>query len=55
MDNQGTTYIFGDYKYGLDATDADLWGSADIIYGGRGNDGINDLLIYGGDGGDIIH
>jgi len=29
-------YLFGDYKYGEDALDKDLWGDADIIYGGRG-------------------
>lgn len=26
-------YLFGDYKYGTDALDKDLWGDADRIYG----------------------
>ena len=30
----GSEYIWGDYKYGGDDKDKDLWGDADIIYGG---------------------
>ena len=47
-------YLFGDFKYGTDALDKDLWGDADIIYGGYGDDDA-DSYIYGGDGDDQIH
>lgn len=49
--NDGDVYIWGDYKYGADDLDKDIWGDDDIIYGGYG-DGGNDLYIYGGDGDD---
>ena len=53
----GNEYIFGDYKYGADNLDKDLWGDADIIYGGNGayNGDTLNQKIYGGDGDDIIH
>lgn len=47
-------YIFGDYKYGTDALDKDLWGDDDIIHGGKGNLKKNQY-IYGGDGDDEMH
>jgi hypothetical protein len=34
IENTGNEYIYGDYKYGADNLDKDLWGDADIIYGG---------------------
>ena len=52
--NTGNEYLFGDYKYGEDALDKDLWGDDDIIYGGYG-DQENRQTIYGGDGSDEIH
>ena len=52
--NTGHEYIFGDYKYGEDALDEDLWGDADIIYGGQG-DRTKNQKIYGGDGDDELH
>ena len=36
--NTGNEFIFGDYKYGEDALDKDLWGDDDIIWGGYGKD-----------------
>lgn len=50
----GDEYLFGDFKYGGDALDKDLWGDADIIYGGD-NDQDDDQYIYGGDGDDTIY
>ena len=52
--NGGDEYIWGDYKYGEDNLDKDLWGDADKIYGGKGND-AGKQKIYGGDGADSIH
>ena len=49
----GGEYIYGDYKYGLDALDKDLWGDDDRIYGGNG-DQSSDQTIHGGDGDDYI-
>lgn len=34
--NTGNEYIFGDYKYGADALDKDLFGDDDVIFGGYG-------------------
>ena len=50
----GDEFIWGDYKYGADNLDKDLWGDADIIYGGKG-DGSYYQKIYGGDGDDQIY
>ena len=50
----GDEYIWGDYKYGADNLDKDLWGDADTIYGGKGTPAFKQK-IYGGDGSDIIH
>lgn len=58
-DRDGTTEssvnekIYGDYKYGEDALDKDLWGDADRIYGGRG-DGAAEQRISAGDGDDYV-
>ena len=49
----GNEYLFGDFKYGLDALDKDLWGDDDLIYGGYG-DGAANQRMYGGDGADYI-
>ena len=49
----GDFYIFGDHKYGTDALDKDLWGDADEIYNGYGND--YDVEIVAGDGDDLVH
>ena len=46
--------LFGDYRYGEDALDKDLWGDDDLIRGGYG-DGGNAQSIYGGDGNDEIY
>ena len=54
--SEGDVHLFGDYEYGSDDLDKDLWGAADTIFNGRGNgDGTNSAYIYGGDGGDTIH
>ena len=53
IDNEGNEYLFGDYKYGPDALDKDLWGDADRIYGGYGA-GNNLQFIYAGDGDDYV-
>ena len=52
--HSGDVYIWGDYKYGGDDKDKDLWGDADLIYGGTGN-ASTDQYIYAGDGDDTIH
>ena len=49
----GNEYLFGDYKYGGDALDKDLWGDADRIYGGYGA-GSDLQFIYAGDGDDYV-
>jgi Ca2+-binding RTX toxin-like protein len=49
----GDEYIWGDYKYGADNLDKDLWGDADRIYGGNA-DGAYYQKIYAGDGDDYI-
>ena len=51
----GDVYIYGDYKYGADALDKDLWGDDDIIYGGNEDTNSYDIEISAGDGDDIIH
>jgi hypothetical protein len=48
-------YLFGDYKYGEDALDKDLWGDDDLIYGGNASAGTEKAWRYGGDGADSIH
>jgi len=54
-DNNGEDeFLFGDFKYGSDALDKDLWGDDDQIYGGYG-DGAADQYLYGGDGQDYIY
>lgn len=47
-------WLFGDYKYGEDALDKDLWGDDDLIYGGDGSDASKKAWRYGGDGADSI-
>jgi len=49
----GNEYLFGDFKYGTDNLDKDLWGDDDIIYGGN-DEGSYNGYRYGGDGDDII-
>ena len=46
-------YLFGDYKYGDDALDKDLWGDDDLIYGGDA-EMSGKAWRYGGDGADSI-
>ena len=53
VDAAGDQRIYGDYKYGADALDKDLWGDADRIYGGRG-DGSYYQSIFAGDGDDYV-
>ena len=50
----GDVHIYGDYKYGEDALDKDLWGDDDVIYGGYDNEAYG-LTIKAGDGDDIVH
>jgi len=49
----GNEYLFGDFKYGEDALDKDLWGDDDLMYGGYGA-GTATQNMYGGDGADYI-
>ena len=49
----GDEWLFGDYKYGEDALDKDLWGDDDFVYGGYGG-GDNSQYMYGGDGNDYL-
>jgi Ca2+-binding RTX toxin-like protein len=51
--NNSDEYIYGDYKYGEDALDKDLWGDDDVIIGGNGN-ASKTQKIHGGDGDDQI-
>lgn len=53
--SQGDVHLFGDYEYGPEDLDKDLWGSADLIFNGKGDSSSNSAYIYGGDGGDTIH
>ena len=48
-------WIFGDYKYGEDALDKDLWGDADVIHAGIDTTNDYDIEVWAGDGDDIIH
>jgi len=50
----GDVRLYGDYVYGSENLDKDLWGAADFIFNGKGT-GSNSAFIYGGDGGDTIH
>jgi len=56
-DKKGNEYIYGDFKYGTDALDEDLWGDSDIIIGGRGrgDDVAGIQMIHAGDGDDQIY
>lgn len=59
VNNGGDEVLFGDYKYGSDNLDKDLWGDADRIYGGHGTYGSTESNnakqeIYGGDGDDYL-
>jgi hypothetical protein len=49
----GNEFLYGDFKYGEDALDKDLWGDDDLIYGGYGA-GTAEQKIYAGDGADYI-
>lgn len=53
LNDEGDEFIYGDYEYGTDALDKDLWGDDDKIYGGNGTDDY-DQYIHGGDGDDYI-
>lgn len=53
-------YLFGDFKYGSDSLDKDLWGDDDRIYGrnifctGEECDRNGTQRLYGGDGDDYL-
>lgn len=51
----GAVYIYGDYKYGEDALDKDLWGDADVIHAGDDGAQTYYMNVSAGDGDDIIH
>lgn len=48
-------FIYGDYKYGEDALDKDLWGDADIIHAGDDFGESYYIEISAGDGDDIVY
>ena len=56
IDRMGNEYIYGDFKYGPETRDSEVWGDADIIIGGRGV-GVTagTQNIHGGDGDDQIY
>ena len=48
-------YIYGDFKYGVGALDADIWGDSDVIYGGNATPGLaTTQKISAGDGDDKV-
>jgi len=53
---KGDVFIYGDYKYGEDALDKDLWGDADIIHAGIVTlEEDHNIEISAGDGDDIVY